>query len=292
MTQPPSEFHALTQAQTLAAPFPALLAQARALAATLVLGDHGRRRAGSGDAFWQFRPALAGDSLRAIDWRRSARADDQFVRETEWQSAQTVQVWVDGAASMGFASGDVSKFTRAQVLALALSILLTDAGERVGTANAAIPPQTGRGQVDRLAAHFQTPAHAPDFGAPDATALAPNANVLFVSDFLGDFAKVEHAVTQAADRRARGVLLMILDPQEVAFPFHGRAIFESMGGTLLHETQKADDLRAKYQAALEARKTDLRALARQVGWQMHLHTTDNPAQSALLWLHQAIGGLR
>ena len=41
----------------------------------------------------------------------------------------------------------------------------------------------------------------------------------------------------------RGVLLQVLDPSEEQFPFKGRTIFESMGGTLTHETLKANDLR-------------------------------------------------
>ena len=60
-------------AQEEAARFPALLARAEHLAGTVLLGEHGRRRAGMGDDFWQYRPLRAGDSVRSIDWRRSAR---------------------------------------------------------------------------------------------------------------------------------------------------------------------------------------------------------------------------
>ena len=65
-------------AETLAAPFPRLLAAAEQLASTVLLGDHGRRRAGTGDDFWQYRPAQVGDAARMIDWRRSAMADTEF----------------------------------------------------------------------------------------------------------------------------------------------------------------------------------------------------------------------
>ena len=62
------------EAEASAAAFPALLADARQLASTVILGAHGRRRAGMGDEFWQYRPATATDARRTIDWRRSARA--------------------------------------------------------------------------------------------------------------------------------------------------------------------------------------------------------------------------
>jgi len=117
------------QAETLGQSLPALLAEAEHLAATVLLGEHGRRRAGQGDEFWQYRPAHAGDPARAMDWRRSARSDAHFVREREWQVAQSVSLWIDSATAMRF-SGDPargSKADRARVLGLALAVLLSGA---------------------------------------------------------------------------------------------------------------------------------------------------------------------
>ena len=141
------------RAETLGQALPALLAAAEQLSATVMLGEHGRRRAGMGDEFWQYRPAHAGDSARMIDWRRSARSDAHFVREREWQAAQSVTLWVDTAQSMRF-TGDrarASKADRARLLALGLAILLLRAGERVGLSGAALPPRSGRAQIDRIA---------------------------------------------------------------------------------------------------------------------------------------------
>ncbi|MFN6977904.1 MAG: DUF58 domain-containing protein, partial [Gemmobacter sp.] len=119
------------RAEALGQALPPLLAEAEHLAATVILGDHGRRRAGMGDAFWQYRPVVAGDSARLIDWRRSARGDAHFVREREWQAAQSVTLWVDGSRSMAF-SGQArrpAKGDRARLLALSLAVLLVRGGE-------------------------------------------------------------------------------------------------------------------------------------------------------------------
>ena len=140
------------RAEALGQSLPALLASAEHLASTVMPGEHGRRRAGMGDEFWQYRPAHAGDPVRLIDWRRSARSDAHFVREREWQAAQSVSLWVDPSKSMGF-SGDKSrapKADRARLLALALAILLLRGGERVGLAGDAAPPRSGRAQLLRL----------------------------------------------------------------------------------------------------------------------------------------------
>ena len=107
-----------SQSETIAAGFPALLARAQQMAATMSMGVHGRRRAGIGEEFWQYRMAVDGDPASAIDWRRSAYSDTQYVRQTEWQSAQSVNFWIDPGAAMNFTSDDAlgSKKTRAQTL--------------------------------------------------------------------------------------------------------------------------------------------------------------------------------
>lgn len=282
------------KAEALAATLPPLLAEARHLAMTMQLGEHGRRRAGIGDAFWQFRPAHAGDEARAIDWRRSARADQHFVREKEWHAAQSVHLWVDDARSMEF-SGTANRTTkadRARLVALALSVLLIRAGERVGLADPLAPPRPGEAQLVKLAQSLTAPAGVADYGVADAAALLPGARAVFVSDFLGDPAPVERAIGLAADRGVRGVLLQVLDPVEEAFPFDGRAIFESMTGAIRHETRQAADLRDRYRARLAERKSRLALLAARTGWQMTTHHTDQPAQVALLWLYHALAQAR
>lgn len=277
------------EAEALGRALPALLAQAEHLAAVLMLGEHGRRRAGQGDAFWQYRPAGESDSARSIDWRRSARSDGHFVREREWQAAQSVSIWVDRGRSMAFsgAKDRAPKGERARVLGLALAILLLRGGERVGLAGA--PPRPGRAQVHALAAGLLAEEPA-DYGAPEVGGMVSHGRAVFVSDFLGHIEDVETALILAAERGVRGVLMQVLDPAEEEFPFDGRTIFLSMGGSLSHETLRAGDLRGRYLARLAARKERLAALARAFGWQYHCHRSADPAQGALLWAYGALEG--
>ena len=278
-----------------ASALPPLLARAEHLAGTVLLGDHGRRRAGLGDDFWQYRPAQMGDSRRMIDHRRSARGDQQFVREREWQIAQSVMMWVDQGASMRFTSDDKhypEKIDRARLLGLATAVLLVRGGERVGITGTNLPPRRGNMQIRRLAEKF-TEDQPEDYSPPEHRAMIPHARALFISDFMGPIDEVRLALTKAADRGVRGVLMQVLDPSEEAFPFQGRTIFESVGGTLTHETLKAGDLRSRYLERLAARKDELQELCRATGWQLGLHHTGESAQSALLWLYRALdGGMR
>ena len=279
------------RAEELSAPLPALLVAAEHLADTVQLGEHGRRRAGMGDEFWQYRPAHAGDEARMIDWRRSARADQHFVREREWQLAQSVGLWIDTARSMDFTGdrGRASKGDRARLLALALAVLMIRAGERVGLTGPVAPPRAGEVQLMRLATVFVSAEPGEDdYGSPAGLGFLPMSRGVMLSDFLGDLSAVEAALAEASDRGVSGVLMQVLDPVEEAFPFDGRTIFESMGGGLRHETRKAGDLRDRYRDRLAARKDRLTALARAAGWQFEVHHTDAAPAAALLWLWHAM----
>lgn len=280
------------RAEALAAPLPPLLAEAEHLAASVLPGGHGRRRAGMGEEFWQYRPAQPGEEARLIDWRRSARSDQHFVRDREWLAAQSVTLWADDGQSMAF-SGDrnrPAKGDRARLLALALAALLLRGGERVGLAGE--PPASGQAQLLHLAHRLSAPYSPADHAAPGRGGLPAHSRALYLSDFLGDLSGLEVALDAAARRGVKGVLVQVLDPQEEAFPFGGRVIFESVSGALRHETQNAGDLRARYLARLAARKDRLAALARQAGWHYHCHHTAAPALGALLWIYAALEGGR
>lgn len=278
------------KAEALAGPLPPLLAAADHLAANVLLGEHGRRRAGMGDEFWQYRPARPGDEARMVDWRRSGKSDTHFVREKEWQAAQSVAFWVDPGQSMAFASSRnlPTKGEAARVLALALSVLLIRGGERVGLTDLSLPPRSGDLQLLRLAQAWADPGEEADYAVPDIKGLPAQGRAVFLSDFLGDLAPVEKALTRAADRGVEGALVQVLDPQEEAFPFDGRTIFHSVAGTLDFETRKARDLRDRYLQRLAERKARLADLARLTGWQYTCHHTDGSAPAALLWLYQAL----
>jgi uncharacterized protein (DUF58 family) len=281
-----------TQAQGLSQGLPTLLAQARFLAASVVLGEHGRRRAGPGAEFWQYRPAMPGDEVRSIDWRRSARSDAHFVREKEWQAAQSVMLWVDPGQNMAFASEKdlPTKADRASLLAMAAAILLIDGGERVGLTALDELPRRGEVQLLRIADWLSSrDLPKQDYAIPELTALPRQSKALFLSDFMADISSTETAILVASDKGVTGAMVQVLDPQEEVFPFDGRTIFESMGGGITHETQKAKDLRERYIERLADRKEQLTRLAQRTGWQFMTHRTDQAALPVLLWLYGAIG---
>ncbi len=278
------------EADALGQSLPALLASAERLSSALAFGEHGRKRAGQGADFWQYRPAMPGDTARNIDWRRSAKSDAPFIREREWQASQAVTLWVDPSRSMAFqgAKSRPSKAERAAVLALALAIALLKGGERVGVEGQG-RPRTGMTQLGPIAQALAA-QHSAEFGAPSLNDAISYGRAVVISDFLGDLAPLQAAMAVAADKGVRGLMVQILDPVEEDFPFDGRTVFQSMGGGIAFETQEAGDLRARYQDRLAARKAELAQMARALGWHVSCHHTGTPALPTLLWAHQALGG--
>ena len=111
------------EARSLAQTMPRLILEARRIAATVIHGLHGRKRAGPGENFWQYRRFLSGEPARRVDWRRSARDEHLYVREREWEAAHTVWLWPDRSPSMVFRSqlAQESKLDRCLVVAFALA---------------------------------------------------------------------------------------------------------------------------------------------------------------------------
>lgn len=282
--------HLRQSAQEHAALLPPLVAEARHLAAAVVMGTHGRRQAGPGDEFWQFRPALLGDPWRQIDWRRSGRSDNQYIRQLEWQTAQSVFFWIDTAQSMSFsgAKDRENKAARAMLIGIAAAILLLRGGERVGLLDDPEPPRSGETQIDRIVAQLGAKHSESDYGAPAQRIFPKGSRAVFLSDFLGDWTQVSAGLTTAADRGVRGAVVQILDPTEEAFPFDGRTVFESMAGAIRFETLRAKGLRDAYLEKLANRKAALQELCAQTGWQYLCHHSDDSPQAALMWLYKSL----
>lgn len=270
----------------LAASLPDILIAANHAAASVAHGLHGRRRAGPGETFWQFRRFLDGEPAHRVDWRRSARDDHLYVREKEWESAHTVWLWPDVSPSMAFRSrlSDTAKRDRGLVLAFALTRLLVEGGERVGLLGLT-RPSASRNTVMRFA---ETLSRLPEAGLgslPPEEPVARFAEFVVISDLLEPFETLSARLRAIAANGARGHLVMVLDPIEETFPFDGRMEFveSEAGGRFL--AGRAETYRAAYLERLAAHRGALKALCMRLGWSFVLHHTDRPAHEPLLLLN-------
>ncbi len=281
-----SNFSALQhEADGLSAGLPPLMVQADHLAASVALGVHGRRRAGMGESFWQFRRYASSDSASAIDWRQSAKSQTVFVRERESEAAQTVWLWRDASPNMNFKSGAVSKRQRADLLLLALASLLVRGGERVGFTGMEEAPAASRLALTRIGrALFGRATGA----LPPPTRLARGNQLVWFSDFLDD--GTVQAMTAFSRQGVGGHLVRIIDPAEEEFPYAGRTRFESPVGGGDEIFGRAERIRSAYRTRFAAHGEAIATQATRLGWTSTVHRTDHAPQAALIALHAAIGG--
>lgn len=273
-----------TQAEALAAALPPLTFRSNASAAPHV-GSAGRRKAGTGEHFWQYRRYTSEDSADRIDWRRSARGDEVFVRETELETARTVLFWCDPHRGFDWRGGDdrSTKAEAARLIMMALGALLSREGERIGVLGNARAPGFGKRAIERLGEELAAQA--------SGDALAPprrSATLVLASDFYDPVDTWRTRLAPLAGRCREGVLFAISDPLEVSFPFRGRLRFSRPGEAANRLFGRAETVRTAYETRFTEHRQALKDLTRQFGWRFVTHETDTPALSGAAALKQAI----
>jgi len=285
----PTPIELRRRAQHLAAGYPALLAEAERVAAVVAQGVHGRRRPGQGETFWQYRNYRSSDSANQIDWRRSARGDQVFVRENEWEAANTVYFWRDGSEGMNWSSSKKlpTKQNRASVLCMAMTSLLMRAGERcavMGESERARTGRIGQERISRRLALSEGPTRNLDADIP------AYARLVIASDFLEAPNIWRQRIARLSGRPAKGILLHLIDPAEREFPFKGRVQLRIPGLSKLEPilVGRAEKAREEYQAKFKAHCEALDRTASRLGWPVIRHYTDKPANAALTALYTAM----
>jgi uncharacterized protein (DUF58 family) len=277
LTQAP--LHQLrAEAAGLASQLGSLSTHARAASAAQV-GSAGRRRSGMGENFWQYRRFVPEDGAQRVDWRRSAREEHLFVRETELETARTFLFWVD--PSPGFAwSGDeahLAKADRALVLSMALAGSLSRAGERCGALGGARSPVSGARAAQRVGEDLRALDPKAPFPRPPREAAA----AVIASDFYSSLEDWRRQLTPIAAKCRDGTLLQVCDPVEITYPFEGRTRFFRPGDDQGRIVGKAESLRDAYLERFERRRSDLAHLAAELGWRFITHVTNLEARTAL-----------
>ncbi|AXK83348.1 DUF58 domain-containing protein [Pseudolabrys taiwanensis] len=280
---------AIGKSRKLAARVPRLILEARRVASTVIHGLHGRRRAGSGENFWQYRRFVSGEPASAVDWRRSARDEHLYVREREWEASHTIWIWPDRSPSMDFASDltEWTKLDRTLVVCFALAEVLVQGGERVGIPQL-MRPTANRNVIEKMAQSIvhdnnERPSLPPNF-AP-----APFSEVLLFSDLWSPIADFRRTIGQLAANGARGHVVQVCDPAEESFPYSGRVEFVESEGLGSVTAGRAETWRQDYQTLVANHRAALRAECEQFGWSFIVHHTDRGPTELLFALHARMG---
>jgi uncharacterized protein (DUF58 family) len=280
---------AVGKSRKLAARIPRLMLEARRVAATVIHGVHGRRRAGPGENFWQYRRFVNGEPSGNVDWRRSARDDHLYVREREWEASHTIWLWPDRSPSMEFSSSltEWSKLDRALVVSFAMAEVLVQGGERVGIPEL-MRPTSNRNIIEKMAENLVHDATARP-SLPPNFAPAPYSEVLLVSDFWSPISEFRKIIGQLAANGARGHVVQVVDPAEETFPYAGRVEFVEPEGLGSVTAGRAETWRSDYQSLLANHRAALREECDQFGWSFTVHRTDRGPTELLFAIHARMG---
>ncbi|MBV9456637.1 MAG: DUF58 domain-containing protein [Bradyrhizobium sp.] len=273
------------ESRSLAASLPRLVLEARRIAANVIHGLHGRRRAGSGESFWQYRRFVSGEPAQRVDWRRSARDDHLYVREQEWEAAHTVWIWPDRSPSMAFASRGArdSKLERTLIVTFALAELLVAGGERVGIPGL-MNPTASRSVIDKMA---QTMLHddATRLSLPPSFVPSALAEIVVLSDFWSPIADIRAMLAGLSASGAHGALVQVVDPAEETFPYSGRIEFVEPEGFGVITAGRAERWTEDYVARVALHRDQIRDETNKLDWLFSTHTTSRSAAELLLFLH-------
>ena len=289
-----SVFRLEGEAHALADRLPDLLLEALRVANTVAHGIHGRRRAGTGETFWQFRQFQGSDPATAIDWRRSASSDTLYVREREWEASHTFWLWPDVSASMNFRShlSTVSKRDRALVLMLAAGEMLVRAGERVALLGLT-PPMANRNATSRLAQALAANDGSEALAAslPPKARLSRFSSAVLIGDFLDPPELIAQRLGEMAQGEVQGHIVQVLDPAEETLAYEGRVEFRAPEGAERWIADRVETLRGVYQQKLADHRARIEEAARRIGWSFLVHHTDRPAAEPLLTLIMRLQGM-
>lgn len=275
-----------SKAERLASLFPPLSVEAERVAETIWQGTHGRRRAGIGESFWQFRHYEPGDASQRIDWRQSARTDKLFIRQKEWEASQTVYLWADSSGSMRFSSSRniPQKIERARVMALALASLLLRGDEKVvwldERRQIAVHGRLGLAYlVERL-------GEALGSSVPPSFEFSHSSTMVLASDFLMDTNALLDTLSQAKAKNVKGVLIHIFDPAELEFRVEGRVKISGLEDEPSLLLANATQLHEAYQTRLQDHKLLIKNYAENAGWYYVPHLTSALPHHDLINIYQ------
>lgn len=263
---------------------------------------------GSGIEFEEVRPYQPGDDVRSIDWNRTAKLGEAYVKTYVEERELTLSLLVDTSLSMDFGSREFTKREVAASLCALLAYVALRQQDRVGLTlfgehpGLHLPPRKGAGAVARLVR--EVIAARPTAGGTDFTAaleqqqrtLRRKSLVFVISDFLGGGADWVDLLARLS-RRHDVIAVRVVDPFEEELPPAG--VLEMMdveSGRRVELDTRSERVRAAWAASASARRSALiESLARARTDLIELSTTGDLAEPVVSFFRRrshAKGGAR
>ena len=269
--------------------------RARQAADGALSGLHKSPHHGASIEFAEHKEYAPGDEIRHIDWKVFAKSDKYYIKRFEQETNIQGMLMVDASASMLYKSPDalLSKWDYACMTAASLAYLLLRQQDSVGLTvtdekvGVYVPPRSRTSHLMHLCELLVSNTPRRDAqtnllaGATHLLEVLTRRGVVFViSDFLDTESHFFRVLSQLKSRRQKVVLLHVLDPWELTFPFDDMTIFRSLetGRELLAEPRA---MREAYLREITKFIATLRASSLEAGMEYRLLETHIPLEQAL-----------
>ena len=167
-----------------------------------------------------------GDDPKHIDWRVLARTDRYYVKRFEDETNLRVYFALDRSASMGYASGKITKFHYACRLAAALGYVTVKARDSVGLflhsdkVEAKMEALNSFAHLNNMLKLVQQNPPASESGIAEAwheiaSSVHRRALIIVISDLLGDEDAVTVALAHLRKQNHDVIVFQVLDPMEI-----------------------------------------------------------------------------
>lgn len=271
------------KAENIAANIPNLALRANKIAESILTGLHNKKKVGPGESFWQFRKYEHGDPAQLIDWHRTAKTNELFIQERELETVQNVDLWRDTSASMHYSSNEniETKIDRANLIIMALSIILAKSGENISLNGHKQKPLRGRAATDFIAREIHKKVKNSFIENPNFSSIKNNSHVIVIGDFLNPISQIEESLKKLTDKNTQGCFVHISDPSEHLLPFKGRVNFKSLEDTNSILIGNVESIKKDYLYKINSHYKKLRDLVFSYSWQYISHITSNLPEEAV-----------
>jgi uncharacterized protein (DUF58 family) len=267
--------------------------RARHIVEGYVAGLHRSPYHGFSIEFAEHREYAPGDDLRYVDWKVFGKSDKVYLKQYEDETNLLCYLALDISESMTYRGpgAALSKLEYAQGVAAALAWLVLRQQDAVGLATfddqirALVRPAGNPSHLEQLLAVMESARGGAKTAAGPifhelAQRLTKRGVVIVVSDFFDELSSLAAGLKHFRHRRHDVVLLHVLDPAELDFPFRGPTEFKGLEG-LSEVAADPQIIRRAYLRELAAFRESLESECRRQHIDYFLLRTDQPLDAAL-----------
>jgi uncharacterized protein (DUF58 family) len=265
---------------------------ARTVVQSFVSGQHRSVYKGFSVEFAQHRQYTRGDEIRHIDWKVFGKSDRLFVKQYEEETNLRATLCLDASGSMKYRGAGETKFDYARKLTAALAYLMVGQSDSAGLVTfdteirKQIPARSTSGHLNNILNALS------DTEPAGETNLAPILNnlsarlkrrglVVVISDFFAPIEDLSRALGHFHHKRHEVILIQIVDPHEVEFPFDNVAEFRSLENSNHRIRLDAPRVRKLYLERFEAFVKRLRETCHRFHYDHVMLQTNQPYDAAL-----------